>query len=300
MHHGAVFSLHQHQGRVNTCKYLSTQQPTSNFLLSGGQDQTVRLFNGPALLHEFKGGHHAGDVLDLDFAHGANRIASVGIDKAAVLWDVSSGLLFGRLHGHQARINACSFRTNDNNTLATGSHDGMIKIWDCRSKVTVQTLIGFKDAVTGVCVDEFCITGTSLDGSIRVFDVRMGKIDMDSSKYPIGSMAKSRDKKCILVSCMNKDAMLKILESSSGKTLKSFTGHGNTTVSLGLCFDHLDARVASGSEDGIVRFWDLVKGNIVLSIKIPGEDAILGISHHPATNSFMVCGKNGTLKCYAS
>jgi len=78
-------------------------------------------------LHTFKGGHSQGDILEVCFAPGGGRLASVGLDRAAVIWDITSGTLHGRLHGHSSRINCVAFRDKDADLLVTRSHDGTIR-----------------------------------------------------------------------------------------------------------------------------------------------------------------------------
>jgi len=131
------------------------------------------------------------------------------------------------------------------------------------------------------------------------FDVRTGNVNKDESIYPLGSFCRSRDGKCLLVSCVREEqAELRILERKEGKTLRKFTGHVNNSLSLAVCFDHVDAHVACGSEDGIVRFWDLVTGQVAKSLRVENQLFINGITHHGARDCFVICGAGGFLQCY--
>lgn len=51
-----------------------------------------------------------------------SRFVSCGEDKAAFLWDVSTGVVVRRMQGHEQRINACCF-SSDGSVLFTGSYD---------------------------------------------------------------------------------------------------------------------------------------------------------------------------------
>ena len=75
--------LDGHAGRVNSCKFLAGQSVESGYVCSGGQDLVVRLWNAHAgkVVHQFTGGHSLGDILEVAFAPGGSKLASVGFDK---------------------------------------------------------------------------------------------------------------------------------------------------------------------------------------------------------------------------
>lgn len=62
------------------------------------------------------------EVLDVAVLSDNSRFVSCGEDKAAFLWDVSTGVVVRRMQGHEQRINACCF-SSDGSVLFTGSYD---------------------------------------------------------------------------------------------------------------------------------------------------------------------------------
>lgn len=62
------------------------------------------------------------EVLDVAVLADNSRFVSCGEDKAAFLWDVSTGAVVRRMQGHEQRINACCF-SNDGSVLFTASYD---------------------------------------------------------------------------------------------------------------------------------------------------------------------------------
>ena len=286
--------------RVNSVKFLEPQAAGSGsaYLISGGEDRVVRLWNAhreaKPMLHAFTG--HGAEIMDVAIAPGGLKAASCGLDRAAFLWDVAAGTELMRLFGHDAKINACAFRSTDGSVLATGSDDGTVRIWDCRTsnKAPLQILPRFKDAVTGLLIDETSISVTSVDGMLSVFDVRTLQVTLDKGSFPIGSLAHSRDGKCVLLAVLGQAAKLVLLERSSGKLLQSFSGHINSSYALACAFDHTDARVFSGSEDGIVRAWDLVSGSVERQFECD-KSPVLGLSHHPSLDILAFATARGSL-----
>ena len=77
-------------------------------------------------------GSHNYEILDLTISKDNNRFASVGGDKNAYLWDVTSAKIIRKLTGHDSRINTVAYNL-DESVLATGSYDGTIRLWDLKS-----------------------------------------------------------------------------------------------------------------------------------------------------------------------
>lgn len=62
------------------------------------------------------------EILDVAVLADNSRFVSCGEDKAAFLWDVSTGVVVRRMQGHEQRINSCCFST-EGSVLFTGSYD---------------------------------------------------------------------------------------------------------------------------------------------------------------------------------
>lgn len=62
------------------------------------------------------------EILDVAVLKDNSKFVSCGEDKAAFLWDVSTGAVVRRLQGHEQRINACCFST-EGSVLFTASYD---------------------------------------------------------------------------------------------------------------------------------------------------------------------------------
>ncbi len=71
----------------------------------------------------------------------------------------------------------------------------------------------------------FCraeIIASSVDGTVRRFDVRMGCMDVDRLGAPVTAMALSHDGNCVLASCL--DGRMRLLDKASGELLAQYTG----------------------------------------------------------------------------
>ena len=233
--------LEGHQGPVWVVRF----NPKGSYCLSGGQDKTVRLWNPHkgTLIQTYKA--HSNEVLDLCVAHNSSQFTSVGCDKVAIVWDVETSDIKTKYRGHTQRINTVAYN-EESNVLVTGSNDRTVKLWDLRllflplkqisqikqniskstkkyssrSKEAIQSMEEAKDSITSVLVRGHEIFSASVDGCVRSYDVRMGKLRTDHIHHPITSLNISHDGNCVLLGCL--DSALRLLDKDSGELLNSF------------------------------------------------------------------------------
>lgn len=149
---------------------------------------------------------HAHEVLDIAVSADNARFVSVGGDKQVLLWDVSEARVLRRFDGHSGRINACAWGGDGREEgviisgeymhllylegaiarqlakwFFIGSFDTTVKIWDIKSNSSkpLMTLSEAKDSVSCIAVVGYEIFVGSVDGRVRVYDIRMGKISID-------------------------------------------------------------------------------------------------------------------------
>lgn len=124
---------------------------------------------------------HGYEVLDLAVTPDNARFASVGGDKQVFLWDVSTARTVRRWAGHFGRVNAVTFGGDDATVVISGSFDATVRLWDAKSQSTkpIQVLEEATDSVTSVAANGWEIVSGSVDGNLRVYDLRMGLLSTD-------------------------------------------------------------------------------------------------------------------------
>ena len=115
-----------------------------------------------------------------------------------------------------------------------------------------------------------CVIASSLDGTVRTYDMRIGKCLTDALGAPVGAIALSHDKNCILAALPSKSAAastggggdLVLFERAGGSVLNRYSGGGHlhSVYRLLPALTSTDSHVVAPSEDGCVRFFDLVDG----------------------------------------
>ncbi|GIM10026.1 hypothetical protein Vretimale_13809 [Volvox reticuliferus] len=165
-----------------------------------------------------------------------------------------------------------------------------------RSIDAVQVLKGFQDSVTCVVASGTSIFAGSVDGSVRRFDVRMGRATADQLHHPITGLAVTRDGLCLLAACT--DSTLRLLDVGGGQQLATYTGHVHAAVKMDCCLTPSDAYVVGSSETGEVFYWDLVKAEVIQQFKAHCG-VVTSMSMHPDGELLLTSSVDGCVEVWA-
>ena len=297
-----------HKGAVNVARFNSDGQ----YCLTGGDDRVIRLWNPHRVDGEVPPNgtspptpqrtpiksyaSHNQRVFDVAIAADNHTFASAGGDKAVFVWDVTSGAVLRRLTAHEHRVNAVRYNA-DCSVLVSASYDKTVRCWDLRSRSVqpIQTLAAGSDSVSSLAVSAHEIVTGSIDGSVRVHDLRRGEMVRDELGPPIGCVALSHDRNCVLAATL--DHTVRLLDKASGQVLCEYRGHSNGGFRVEASLSRDDARVLCGSEDGTLHAWDLVEGKALGRLECHSA-ALVGLDLHPSSSAILTASHDGTAKMW--
>lgn len=75
---------------------------------------------------------HGGDISTVAFSPCGRRLASIGDDGLAKIWDVHTGRKLKTLTGHSGEVLSVAW-ANDGALLVTGGRDGTLKVWSSKT-----------------------------------------------------------------------------------------------------------------------------------------------------------------------
>ena len=103
--------------------------------------------------------------------------------------------------------------------------DSTVCLWDLmsRNQRPIQRLTDFKDSVTKVVMTDSSIVASSIDGNVRVYDLRKGKLFEIDVGHPINSFDLANKSSFCVASCM--DSTTRIVDLEDGTLVTEFTGH---------------------------------------------------------------------------
>lgn len=153
----------------------------------------------------------------------------------------------------------------------------------------MQILEEAKDGISALVVRDAEIIAGSVDGRLRSYDVRMGRVVVDVQAGPITSLDLTRDGKCVLVGCL--DGKIRLMDRADGGCLRVFPdagmegrdedgggGYKNEGLRLQSCLGANEALVVSGSEaDGNVRAWDVMTGKLVANLPVSEVGKVISV-----------------------
>jgi WD40 repeat protein/serine/threonine protein kinase len=164
-------------------------------------------------------------------------------------------VLRATLRGHQAPVWSVAFAP-DGQTLATGSDDTTLRIWDAATAQERATLPGHSSAVLAVAFGhsgKFLVSGSG-DGALHLWDVaaRSEQSVLPHTGGNVRRLALSPDDKTLAVGSNTQGVELWDLDR---RTLRQAIPGHHVTI-LALCFAPGGKPLATGDAGGYIRFWE--------------------------------------------
>ncbi|OWZ22604.1 Pre-mRNA-processing factor 19 [Phytophthora megakarya] len=203
-------------------------------------------------------------------------VATGGVDKHAKIFDTEKQQLVATLTGHVKKLNHVEFHPTADMVL-TASHDKTVKLWTPQEEGygVGYTLDGFDDAVTSASIHptgNYVLSG-SLDATWAIHDVRRGQLlsrhtlngELSMPDPAAGKPKKTANEaRCArfhpdgaIFGTAAKSKLVQMWALQSLSNVVTFEGHTAPVTALG--FSENGYHLASGSEDGVVKLWDLRK-----------------------------------------
>ena len=164
---------------------------------------------------------------------------------------------YTRFDGHSSGVLSVAFSPVDD-TLASGSADGTIRLWNFKTGALLKILTGHRGWVYSVAFspDGKTIASGSYDSTLRLWDAATGEHlnTFTGHSSVVLSVAFSPDGQTLASGSASDEETIRLWDVKTGELLKILTGHSKSVLSVAFSPD--GKTIASGSIDGTLRLWD--------------------------------------------
>ena len=170
------------------------------------------------------------------------------------------------LEGHTRGVNSVVF-SPDGQTLASGSSDDTIRLWDVATGAALHTLRGQTESVYTIVYsvafspDGQTLASGSSDDTIRLWDVATGAAlhTLSGHTRDVTSVVFSPDGQTLASG--SSDDTIRLWDVATGAALHTLSGHTRDVTSV--VFSPDGQTLASGSWDDTIRLWDVATGAVL-------------------------------------
>ncbi|XP_078171355.1 protein ROOT INITIATION DEFECTIVE 3-like [Carex rostrata] len=201
-----------------------------------------------------------------------------GSSGSIYFWEVASGKLLNKWHAHYRSV-TCLALSDDDSLLISGSDDGCVRVWNLIMIFDVlkaqsglsylyswtEHALRVTDIVVGRGLSNSIIISSSEDRTCKIFSLSEGKI---LRSIPLDSVADALaidpGEHRFYAGCRDGKIYIKSLNAENNPTIGILFDHSVAVTSIA-CRD--GTTLVSGSEDGIIRIWDIMTQHVVRVLK---------------------------------
>ncbi len=228
-------------------------------------------------------------------------LAVGGTDHFTQLWDAKEGLLAASLEATRPPVGFCTFSADSTVLAHTSPADGLVWLWNCKTREPDLILIEAADGCTleGLAIHpngqwvacggiDYLSTGER-DGAVCLWDVptKVKRFVIDVGVYAIAFDPSGK----YLAGAGINDTVY-VWDSETQETVFELAGHQEKINTV--TFDPTGSYLVSGGDDMTVRVWDVLSGRLLVVREF--DSPVQSVAFSP-DGTFLFCG-NGNTTCY--
>jgi WD40 repeat protein/Mg-chelatase subunit ChlD len=203
------------------------------------------------------------------------------------------------LKGHSSRVTSVVY-SPDGNTLASGSRDNTVKLWDAETGELKHTLTGHSNDVNAIAFspDGKTLASASYDKTVKLWNVQTGELEHTLTGHSslVMLIAYSPDGKTLASasSFLSDDKTIKLWNVKTGELKHTFTGHfyGINAIAYSP-----DRKTLASANDQTVKLWDVNTGELKHTLT-GHSNWVRGITYLPDGKILVSVSDDKTIKLW--
>ena len=206
---------------------------------------------------------------------------------------IAQELQFTTLSGHTADVYDVAY-SPDGGTLATGSADGTVRLWNVATGQLSSTLTGHGRAVRAVAYspDGGTLATGSIDRTVKLWDVATGQLQHSFARHPQAVLAVAYSRDGGTVATGSADGKARLWDVATGHLSKVLIAHKKPVHTV--AYSPGGGTLATGSADGTVVLWDVATGSLLKTL-VKHRKSVHAVASSPDGVGLAVGGADGTV-----
>jgi small GTP-binding protein len=229
-------------------------------------------------------------------ARGKSKRPSVEADRGAEQELPLGVKLLRTFKGHKDVVMSVSFDPTGE-TLATGSDDETVKLWDTASGMLLRTLAGHTSKVWCVAFDPTgrLLASASEDKTVKLWEPTSGRLlrSLDGHEGLVWSVVFHPTGQTLASGSF--DGTVKLWDAAGGKLLRTLKGNTNTVYRV--AFDLTGQTLASGCGDHTGKLWDPAGGKRLRTLE-GHEGPVFSVAFDPTGETLATGSDDKTVKLW--
>lgn len=203
------------------------------------------------------------------------------------------------LEGHVDIVSSVVFDATGRR-LASGSHDGTVKLWDVSAGKLLDTLEARSESrVFSVAFDPSggTLASAGFRCSPNLWETASGEVRSLSLPWDSVVNCVAFDPTGRTLATGDDEYSVKLWDVASGEVVRTLSGHNG--IVFGVAFDPTGRTLASGSTDRTVKVWEAGSGNLLRTLEAH-EDVASSVAFDPAGRMIASGSVDNTIKLWDS